>query len=143
MNIRPITKVPYITIHEDDVKRVNGMTLYRITSNKPSDDGGADIGEHVYAARSVRIGHGCTIGNLCVLGENVKVGMYCTLGDWCSVERGSELGDWCVLGSGSRIGHDCTLGNSVKLQRGTNLYQTDAVSAEVMARHMLGLGIDE
>jgi len=143
MNIRPITKVPYITIHEDDAKRVNGMTLYRITSSKTRDGGAPDIGRHVYAAKSVYIGGGCVIGDLCVLGEKVELGKGCKLGDWCSLERGCKLGDWCVLGSGCRLGHDCILGNNTNLRHGTNLYQTDAVTAEVMARHMLGLGTDE
>lgn len=71
--IKSIVDIDYITIHEDDTEIKNGVPLYRITSNKPAKDGGADIGIDVYMARSARIGDGFRAGNGFRAGDNADI----------------------------------------------------------------------
>lgn len=80
----------------------------------PREDNGAEygpvtIGEDCIVRDNVVIGTGATLGNhglvghQCVIRRNVKIGAHCTLSHIVSVQHDVVIGDWCRVSSHSHL----------------------------------------
>ena len=73
------------------------------------------------AARNIKLGDRCELGNWCKLGYGCKLGDECELGNWCELGYGCELGDRCELGDECELGNWCELGYECELGYGCEL----------------------
>lgn len=74
----------------------------------------------------------CTIGNGCIIADNVRLGCDCSVGDFVSVQAGcsighdSQIGPWCHLHPSAFLGGHVTVGKSVRV------YPHAVIKPEVM-----------
>lgn len=65
---------------------------------------------------SFKYGKGVTIGNFCIIEEDVVIGDDVHIGDYVKIPVGSHIGNGCVIGSYVRLGRDCRIGEKVMIK---------------------------
>lgn len=57
-----------------------------------------------------RIGEGVSVGNFCVIEDDVEIGDHAVIGDFSVLRRGARIGKNCRIGDYSRIGSRALIG---------------------------------